>query len=217
MAGSFSQAITEAMPPDDGGRVGTVLSVNPLVVSVQGAEIPLAGQLPGSLAVGDPVALLRQDQSWLAMGAVQPPGAPADRNISTDTVLLAGSDSTTSATFVPVAGTTTSFTRYRQGSRLEVDFKISLRQTGGAAVVAAFGLQITNPTGETFAPTLMPSAPLSVASNHTQFGARNVFTAPEGLGTGIMSVVLLWRRVSGAGTPAILANTDVYNIVIEEL
>lgn len=65
---TFPGAISASMPPDDRLRIGVVTSTDPLIVDVQGALIQ-----PGHLgtyapAIGEPVALLRQDQSWLALG-----------------------------------------------------------------------------------------------------------------------------------------------------
>lgn len=65
----FAQAVTAAMPPDNGVRVGEVLSVNPLRIDLAGGIIS-AGILGSySPVVGDFVSLVRQDGTWLAVGA----------------------------------------------------------------------------------------------------------------------------------------------------
>lgn len=71
MGDVYNDAVTDILPPDDNMRIGIVTAVDPLTVSVQGSPI-----LPGHLSsygpvVGDIVALLRQDQSWLVLGSTR--------------------------------------------------------------------------------------------------------------------------------------------------
>lgn len=70
MTQPFPQKISDAMPPDNEMVIGTVISGNPLTVNVRGGE-----QTPGRLSTtgltaGDPVVLLREDATWLALGKV---------------------------------------------------------------------------------------------------------------------------------------------------
>lgn len=58
------------MPPGNGIRTGKVLSLNPLVLDVGGGRVEDAGRLV-DVAVGDIVAVMRQGQTWLALGRVK--------------------------------------------------------------------------------------------------------------------------------------------------
>ena len=71
MGDVYNEAVTDILPPDDNMRIGFVTSVDPLTVNVQGAPV-----LPGHLSsygavVGDVVALVRQDQTWLCLGSTR--------------------------------------------------------------------------------------------------------------------------------------------------
>lgn len=97
MTDPYNQAVTDILPPDDNMRIGVVTSVDPLTVDVQGGPV-----FPGHLSsygavVGDTVALLRQDQSWLVLGSprsgVQPgngTGIIQARQVSTQNVPSGG-------------------------------------------------------------------------------------------------------------------------------
>lgn len=65
---TFPEAIANQMPPDDRLRIGIVTNVSPVRVSVQGVELP--GNAVGSYTpvLGDNVAVLRQDNTWLVLG-----------------------------------------------------------------------------------------------------------------------------------------------------
>jgi len=71
---SLPQKIAQAMPSDNGLVIGTIATLNPLTVNVRGGIVNNPGLLDDSrpipLQVGDTVALLRQDQTWLMLGAV---------------------------------------------------------------------------------------------------------------------------------------------------
>jgi hypothetical protein len=65
----LAATITAQQPLDNGMRIGIVESVSPVVITVGGAEVA-AGKL-GSYqpALGDNVALIRQDSTWLVLGS----------------------------------------------------------------------------------------------------------------------------------------------------
>jgi hypothetical protein len=70
-------AVVDAPPApgaDTGVRVGTVQTNNPLTVALQGGAVLNPGRISGVAAtgVGQPVALLRQDGSWLCLGGLIP-------------------------------------------------------------------------------------------------------------------------------------------------
>jgi hypothetical protein len=71
---TLPDAITDALPPDDRMRIGTITSLNPITADVQGTSITASVVNSVNLNVGDVVALLRQDASWLILGE---PVAPA--------------------------------------------------------------------------------------------------------------------------------------------
>jgi len=83
---TLPEAIQDVLPPDDRMRVGIIDSVAPVTVNVQGTSLP--GHAVGSYTpvVGDNVAVLRQDQTWLILGKT----SSAD-NTATGPVFQSGS------------------------------------------------------------------------------------------------------------------------------
>jgi hypothetical protein len=68
--GDLAGAIV-AQPDPNGLRIGVVVGLNPLVINVQGGLISNAGSIRSArVNVGDTVAVFRQDDSWLMLGAV---------------------------------------------------------------------------------------------------------------------------------------------------
>ena len=70
MTDPLAATITAQQPLDNGMRIGIVAAVSPdVIVTVGGAEVA-AGKL-GSYqpALGDNVALIRQDSTWLVLGS----------------------------------------------------------------------------------------------------------------------------------------------------
>ncbi len=69
---TFPLAIAQANAPDNRMRIGTVSSVSPFEVNVQGEVVRNPGVIDRSsgFTVGDVVALLRQDQTWLVFGRI---------------------------------------------------------------------------------------------------------------------------------------------------
>lgn len=77
MTDPYNEAVHEVLPPDDNMRIGVVTRVaNGLLVNVQGADVA-AGHL-GSYGpvLGDNVALLRQDETWLVLGSTRGTAGP---------------------------------------------------------------------------------------------------------------------------------------------
>jgi len=67
---TLPEAIANLMPPDNRLRIGVISSVSPPKANIQGADVP-AGVLSSYTPVlGDVVAVLRQDQTWLILGRV---------------------------------------------------------------------------------------------------------------------------------------------------
>ena len=67
---TFPAAIADAMPPDDGLRVGTVVTTSPLIVSVQGQYIPMGRLASYTPVAGHVVGVFRQDSTWLCLGQI---------------------------------------------------------------------------------------------------------------------------------------------------
>jgi hypothetical protein len=78
---TLPDAVTDALPPDDTMRIGTVLSVNPLVVDVQGNPTPAGWIALAAPIAGKPVALLRLDATWLALGILENTATPSDMDL----------------------------------------------------------------------------------------------------------------------------------------
>lgn len=67
---TLPEAIANSLPPDNRLRIGVISSVSPARVNVQGTDV-FAGVLSSYTPVlGDTVAVLRQDQTWLILGRV---------------------------------------------------------------------------------------------------------------------------------------------------
>lgn len=218
MADNLSRAIADSLPPDNGMRVGIVQSINPLVVTIQGAPVTLVGQLTASASVGDPVALIRQDQSWLVLGAIVNSEAAPDGNAVDQTVTNI-TDSTTSATLVPLVGwVPLAFHRARANSRLDMQLTFGARPTVAVPVSALYGLRFTHTeTGEQWTPTIIPAATYSTASVHLSHTTRRVQTPAPALGAGDMTIEVMWRRSTGAGTLNTASGFDTIGVVVKEL
>lgn len=65
---TFPQKIVEAMPSDNEMVIGTVVSGTPLTVNVRGGNIKPGRLSTTGLSAGDPVALIREGETWLALG-----------------------------------------------------------------------------------------------------------------------------------------------------
>jgi hypothetical protein len=59
------------LPPDNSIRTAKVVRAQPLVLSVQGGIVDDAGSI-ARVNVGDTVACVRQGQTWLVLGVIQP-------------------------------------------------------------------------------------------------------------------------------------------------
>lgn len=207
---TFPDAITEALPPDDRMRIGIVTQSAPLAVDVQGASVMAPGVLNfAHFSVGDTVALLRQDQSWLVLGSI----APSSSSGITGLVGFSGSpgvDTTTSATYNNYGvNTATTFTKMIPGTRVRIDFSTSIFASGGSAG-AQFGLQFIG-ANTVYDMTRML---INTAGEHLTFAGGGVFS---GLPAGTFSVQPLWLRYSGAGTLTSTAGDDWLTYIVQEV
>ena len=65
---TLASAIKEALPPDDRMRIGVVLSTAPITVDIEGEGVATGCLSSYTPIVGDTVAVLRQDATWLILG-----------------------------------------------------------------------------------------------------------------------------------------------------
>lgn len=198
------------MPPDDELVAGVVTSISPLQVSVRGAVIE-----PGTLGsyipnVGDPVQMLRQDATWLALGS-SVSGADATNSIAffNDNTV---SDTTASGTYTNVTGAVTTFLKRTAGSRVRVDGDVSAFVTGTANTKPRYGLDFISLDGFPTVRVDLMEMLINPLATHTVVSGSSVFT---GITAGNWTVQLLWLRASGAGTLNINADDWVSFIVAE--
>lgn len=98
---TFPQQIAQSNAPDNRMRIGTVSSVNPLQVSIQGEPVINPGVVDRSFGftVGDVVALLRQDQTWLVLGRVWGSAFPQAQAGTVDITVAAATSATVAVVF----------------------------------------------------------------------------------------------------------------------
>jgi hypothetical protein len=149
---SFADQIAKDRGQPGTVRVGTVLSVVPLVVSVQGSLFTDVGVLAGFVpVVGQTVALLGQSSvsadgsSWLALGAVTSSataGTPSTHGVQT----MASVQNNGTAVFAAITGVTFQFIKRRTESRILAHMTGSSFVTN-AGNAAEFGAQIVDNAG----------------------------------------------------------------------
>lgn len=61
-------------------RIGVVSSLSPLLVNVQGSDIPVGRAASFFPALGETVAIMRQDGTWMIMDRTQGPDDPTQRH-----------------------------------------------------------------------------------------------------------------------------------------
>lgn len=195
---SLTQAVAAALPPDNEMVFGIVTAANPLTVSVRGAL-----QNPGTLgsylpAVGDTVALLRQDATWLCLGS-NVSGGTAATLPSVAAYNAAGVvNSTTSATYANVTGITAAFTKRSGASLLRIDLNASLFLTTNPNTRAEFAVVVGLSTLTVAGMLINP------VSTHTTISGGGFYA---GIPAGTYNPVQLqWLRSSGTGTLSM--NTD---------
>lgn len=185
---SFADRIAKDRGQPATVRVGTVMSVSPLVVSVQGTLFTDAGAV-GEVVVGDVVALLGQSavsadgSSWLVLGNVTSAplvGAPIAAGIQ----VMATAQNNNTAVFADITGVTFTFRKVRNNTRI-------FAQMAGSAFSSAvgnageFGARIIDTAA------VLPSTDNALASlfynaslNHGSWaGFRYLLGVPAGLYT----------------------------------
>jgi len=131
-------------------RIGTVVSVLPLVVSVQGTPFTDVGSV-GKLVIGDVVALLGQSavsadgSSWLALGYVAPSDIAGSPTAAGVQVMTAVQNNATGA-YASITGASFQFVKQRANTRIFAQMAGSSFSTS-AGNAAEFGALITDNAG----------------------------------------------------------------------
>lgn len=190
-------AITATSSPDNNMRIGEVSQTAPLIVNVQGGLVVSPGVLQyAQFSVGDTVALLRQDQSWLVQGAV----ASSDSASLTGQVAFSnppGADSTAVAGYTNFGvGTDLTWTKRIAGTKLRIDFTSSCYTTAVNTAVQ-FGMDVFN--SDNAYQFTMCRMLINTANEHTTISGGTL-TAGSAVAPGTYTIQPLWLRFSGAGT-----------------
>lgn len=202
-------------------RVGIVRQAFPLIVTLQETPLENVGILEPYYPVeGDNVALLGQSavgtsgSSWLVLGAISSLAEPPPNPSPQITVCRVDVNTTAVATFsdilcggVPLSiPYTDTFTKFRDGTDLEVDFRAMAFVTGATASVQ-FGVSIDGVDHDTtyFA--------FNVTGQHLHMSSIHLIA---GVPAGDLTINARWRRDSGAGT--LNANgDDMFSVAVREV
>jgi hypothetical protein len=195
-------AITVTSRPDNNVRIGVVTQSAPLKVNVQGGDVVSPGVIAGAhFAVGTNVALLRQDQSWLVLGAI----ASSSSTASTGQAIYAaftGADATVGAGFGELDTARMTWVKRLDTTRVRIDLSVSSFSTAVTTAVE-FGVQLLDSTSTSVAIIVGPNLFFNIANTHL---ATSSFGVASGIPAGTYTVLPVWRRVSGAGTVTTDAN-----------
>lgn len=194
----------EAAKTDVGLRLGTVASSSSagVMVSVSGGLVGPAATVSSYIpAVGDTVAIVRQDSSWLILGgsAPVPNGLTNIQGVGTGQVIGAGN--------TVVSNTTATFVKRSSSTRTLVRILGSGFVSGTAGFAFAFGINVGN-LGDQDCGLYF----FNTASDHRTFGGEKVFT---GLTAGSYSFHAYGRTPGGANTVTIDAN-DRWSVTLTE-
>lgn len=208
---TFPQRISAAMPADNEQVVGQVTALTPLTVAVRGGTVinpgTIGSYVPG---VGDTVQMLRQDATWLILGAS---ASGADATLTTngfndDTV----ADTTAVVNYTNVDGVRFDFLKRFNSTRVRVDLDVSCF-TSAVTTKAQFGIDFINTAATPPSPRRdLVAMLINTANEHTTLGCHVAF---PGFSAALYTVQLLWLRVSGAGTLTINSDDWVSLLVTE--
>lgn len=205
-------AIASTNAPDNNIRIGKVTQTAPLIVSVQGGDVVSPGVLNyANFTVGDIVALVRQDQSWLVLGTT----APGDITLATGQVNYAaatGADTTASGTASELDNARVTWVKRLGTTKARVDFSASCYTTVAATGVM-FAMQfMTDPVAGAGPTVNGPAMVINTATEHTMMSSHGLVS---GLAAGTYIMRPLWWRTSGTGTLTTDANDWLSYIVSE--
>ena len=216
---SFADQIAKDRGQPATVRIGTVLSVSPLVVSVQGSALTNVGALNPGLVAGDVVALLGQSavssdgSSWLALGPLTTAGFVHTDNPAGIQVFT-GVQNNATAVYATITGVTFTFRKLRANSRVVMHFAGS-SFASAIGVIGEFALRITDTAG------VVPATDQSVASlfyniavTHLSWSGTRILGAGV-LPAGLYTITGQFRNVGGAGNVSFDANDRLSAIFTE--
>jgi hypothetical protein len=204
---SFADQIAKDRGQPATVRIGTVRSVSPLVVSVQGASLTNIGALNPGLVVGDVVALLGQSavssdgSSWLALGPLTT-AAQVHTDNPAGIQVLAAVQTNATAVFAALTGVTFTFRKLRANSRVVMHMAGS-SYASGIGVVGDFALRFTDVSGA------FPTSDQTVASffynainSHASWSGTRILAAGA-IPAGTYTITGGFRNTGGAGNIAV--------------
>lgn len=180
-------------------RTAVVNAVNvngTLDIILSGVVIPNVPRLSSvGVLVGDTVQVTTSRGGLLVIGVVATTGLPqlASENGVSAKAVTSGTNTTTSATYVDMAGTGSStsfsFTKRYTGSRIRVDVSASMYVPANVSNVVV-GVRINGTDYDLYE--------IPVLVNTRAFGVA--FRYITGVASGVYTVQARWRRSSGTGT-----------------
>lgn len=191
---TVSEAVGDVLPGDNELILATVLSVDPLRVDNRGASTPcgtLGSYIP---AVGDPVVVLRQDATLVALGS-SVSGADATNTVNGFNGAPSG-DTTASAAYTNLDAVSFPFTKRLDSTAVRLDYAVSCYSTGAGNTKPQFGVDFISAAGPVYRFDILAML-INPVSTHTPMSA--VAKLP-GIPAGEYTVQAIWLRVSGAGT-----------------
>lgn len=208
----LTAAIASTGASDNQLRIGIVKELAPLIVGLQGGDVVNPGVLfATAFAIGDNVAMLRQEDTWLVFGPV----STSDLVTITGPVSFSGAigaDTTASASFSDLGNAQRTFVKRFENTRLRMDFSASCYTTAVNTGVE-FGLQMLINVAGAGVVSTGPAMLINTANEHTMMAN---FAYVSGVTAGTYSIRPLWRRTSGAGTLTTDAN-DWMSYAVQEV
>jgi len=192
-------------------RPATVGSTDPLQVTVDADTIPInATSMVGVLTAGRRVYVLLIPPSGVFIVGFNDPAFTSPLGITTNLNQAGTAGNTTSATFVDVPGSPTlSITKKYPASLTHIKATLSIGAFSSAVNTGvAFALLISSVDRQ-----ILGSLLINTANAHTYFSGTILLT---GLPVGVVTAVIRWRRVSGAGLVQIDGN-DWTSLTFDEV
>lgn len=211
----MSQPLADAIgaaPEQHAMRIGVVVGLNPPTVSIQHGDPVEVGVLQGVwLTEGRPVVVLRQGQTWLALG--EPGGGmgpPLPNSEQWGQFGMSAISTTTSATYVLLSTPpTVQMIKWYEDSRILLQMHSTFFSSGGADSSPHWGVRVNGSLD-------VPVAALMQTNNSNGVrqagGGSAVFSFPAGL----LTMQAIWRRAAGTGTMNMDAS-DAWSCVATEI
>lgn len=192
-------------------RIGVVVSVAPLVVSLQATGLVDCGSLTPNLSAGDVVALLGQSavsadgSSWLVLGPITS-SDQVTTSSSTGIQVMAAAQSNNTGVFANITGVSFTFIKRRENSRVFMHLAGSGFSTVAAAV-GEYAALITSSTGVPAATdNVIASFFYNAANTHASWSGFRYLT---GLPAGTYTIQGRFRLSAGASFITFDANDRI--------